>query len=243
MNLPKHVFFNLDGFLGIRDYARRNDRIYQGIPFKGGNEELVSRLVLQTFANIFTVAKTCFELGVQCASFNVLSSNHCMTATETQIWREAVLSLSSPYRGDGVEFIPFGNSHEFVEQFAHLRSFGGLLPTHFLGLGVNFDGRGDIVQATKIVAQLVKAGELDPDDPAFDAIFERKLWSSSFPEDLSNIDLLVNFKRVPPFLGSPNYHITYSELYPFDGTWLDFTVDDVPKIIKYFDDRDRRHGT
>ncbi len=106
-----------------------------------------------------------------------------------------------------------------------------------LTLALSYGGRQEIVDATRKIAQQVKAGYLGEED--IDAsLFERYLSTHPLPDP----DLLIRTsgeKRISNFL---LYQIAYTELHYTDVLWPDFSEDDLLKALIDFQKRERRFG-
>jgi undecaprenyl diphosphate synthase len=106
-----------------------------------------------------------------------------------------------------------------------------------LNIAANYGGRWDIVNATRLLAEKVKAGELDSRDIDED-IFDQLTCIADFPK----LDLLIRTggeKRVSNFL---LWQLAYAELYFTDTYWPDFDEDAFQLAVDDFADRQRRYG-
>ncbi len=106
-----------------------------------------------------------------------------------------------------------------------------------LSLALNYGGRWDIIEATKILAQRAAEGSLSPD------AIDETLFSSMLSTDcMPDPDLLI---RTSGELRISNFFLwqaAYSELYFTDIHWPDFTLDDFEKALTCFSARFRRYG-
>jgi len=115
------------------------------------------------------------------------------------------------------------------------------LTKHNLGLklaiAVNYGGRWDIVNATKLMAEQVKQGKLEPGD-----ITDETLSSFISLSDVPEPDLFIRTggeKRISNYL---LWHLAYTELYFSDVLWPDFNESELDKALTFFGGRERRYG-
>ena len=104
-------------------------------------------------------------------------------------------------------------------------------------LAISYSGRWDILQATKKIAEKVKAGEIDPD-----TIDESTLNKALNTGQVPNPDLLIRTSgeyRISNFL---LWEIAYSEIHFTETLWPDFKKDDFYKAILDYQGRKRRFG-
>ncbi len=106
-----------------------------------------------------------------------------------------------------------------------------------LVLAVSFGGRWDIVQATRRIADKVRAGEIDVED-IDETVISRHLSLAVFEDP----DLLIRTggeKRVSNFL---LWDLAYTEIHFTDTLWPDFCKDDLTEAFEFFGQRQRRFG-
>lgn len=106
-----------------------------------------------------------------------------------------------------------------------------------LNIAANYGGRWDIVNATRLLAEKVKAGELDSRDIDED-VFDKLTCVADFPK----LDLLIRTggeKRLSNFL---LWQLAYAELYFTETYWPDFDEDAFQLAVDDFADRQRRYG-
>ena len=106
-----------------------------------------------------------------------------------------------------------------------------------LAIAANYGGRWDITEATRQVARLVQAGQLDWQD-----ITEQHLQQYICLGDLPAPDLCIrtaNEQRLSNFL---LWQFAYSELYFTDVLWPDFNKDQLQLAFADYHKRTRRFG-
>ncbi|WP_370257241.1 polyprenyl diphosphate synthase [Marinobacter nauticus] len=104
-------------------------------------------------------------------------------------------------------------------------------------IAANYGGHWDITQATRKVAERVKAGQLEPSDITDDLIQEHLSIG-----DLPMPDLLIRTageQRISNFL---LWHLAYTEFYFSDVFWPDFKGEQMLKALDAYAHRQRRFG-
>ena len=106
-----------------------------------------------------------------------------------------------------------------------------------LVIAANYGGRWDITQATRSIAEDVKAGQLEPDDVNGE-LLQSRLALSDLPEP----DLFIRTggeQRVSNFL---LWQLAYTELYFTPLLWPDFDEQAFDEALMSFKGRQRRFG-
>jgi len=106
-----------------------------------------------------------------------------------------------------------------------------------LNLALSYGGRAEIVKMVKEIAIKAKDGTIDPDSITPEIISEH-LYTCQMPDP----DLLIRTSgemRISNFL---LWQIAYSEIYITDTLWPDFGKDEFVRILKDYQQRERRYG-
>ena len=106
-----------------------------------------------------------------------------------------------------------------------------------LNIAVNYGGRQEILHSVKKIAQLVKNGELLPEEISLDAI-QNGLYTLEQPP----VDLIIRpsgEQRLSNFL---LWQSAYAEFWYSDVLWPDFTEKDFDEALKAYEKRNRRFG-
>ncbi|KTD38880.1 undecaprenyl pyrophosphate synthase [Legionella nautarum] len=106
-----------------------------------------------------------------------------------------------------------------------------------LNIVVNYGGKWDLVQATKNLAQKVKAGELTIDE-IDEALFAQSLSTSG----LTDPDLFIRTSGEQRISNFFLWQLAYTELYFSNVHWPDFDVNEFQKALASFSRRERRYG-
>ena len=106
-----------------------------------------------------------------------------------------------------------------------------------LRLALNYGGRGEIVDAVRRVAALVREGRLDPEQ-----IDERLLEGHMYDPGMAPPDLLIRTAgeyRISNFL---LWQVSYSEIHVTSRCWPEFGDEDLDDAIRAFGGRTRKFG-
>ncbi len=106
-----------------------------------------------------------------------------------------------------------------------------------LNIAVNYGGRWDIVEAARKLAQLVKEGELEPEDINIENFSEFVTLAQ-----LNDPDLFIRTggeKRISNYL---LWHLAYTELYFTDVLYPDFNDEGLEQALIFYAGRQRRFG-
>jgi len=106
-----------------------------------------------------------------------------------------------------------------------------------LNLALSYGGRAEIVRAVKEIAIKAKDGRIDPDSITSD-LFSRHLYTAEMPDP----DLLIRTSgemRISNFL---LWQLAYTEICITDTLWPDFGKDEFMRILKNYQQRERRFG-
>ncbi len=190
--------------------------------------------------------KGCRELGVPYLTLFAFSSenwkrpeeevNHLMGLFKFFIKREL-----KELKEVGVRVNFIGDMSRLPEDIQKLANFA-CEETHenndlVLTIALNYGAQAEIVTAAKLLAEQVKAGNLDPQD-----ICEEKLAGFLDTSDMPDPDLIIRTsgeKRLSNFL---LWQSAYSELVFLDVLWPDFDKTCLEQAIEEYYGRCRRYG-
>jgi tritrans,polycis-undecaprenyl-diphosphate synthase [geranylgeranyl-diphosphate specific] len=110
----------------------------------------------------------------------------------------------------------------------------------FLNFAFAYGGRAEIVDAARIIAEKVKAGELEPDD-IYESTIEKYLYTAHMTKQ--EPDLIIRTSGEERLSGFLVWQSAYSELVFLDVYWPDFRLIDLLRAIRTFQKRKRRYGT
>ncbi len=109
----------------------------------------------------------------------------------------------------------------------------------FLNFAFAYGGRAEILDATKVIAEKVRDGELTIDD-VNEETFEKYLYTAHMPKQ--EPDLIIRTSGEERLSGFLLWQSAYSELAFLDVYWPDFRLIDLLRTIRTFQKRKRRYG-
>jgi tritrans,polycis-undecaprenyl-diphosphate synthase [geranylgeranyl-diphosphate specific] len=110
---------------------------------------------------------------------------------------------------------------------------------HFLNFAFAYGGRAEIVDAARIIAEQVKAGQIEPQD-IDESTIEKYLYTAHM--DKQEPDLIIRTSGEERLSGFLVWQSAYSELVFLDVYWPDFRFIDLLRAIRTFQRRKRRFG-
>ncbi len=110
----------------------------------------------------------------------------------------------------------------------------------FLNFAIAYGGRAEIVDAARVIAEKVKAGEMEPQD-IDESTVEKYLYTSHMPKQ--EPDLIIRTSGEERLSGFLLWQSAYSELVFLDVYWPDFRLIDLLRSMRTFQKRKRRFGS
>ena len=110
-------------------------------------------------------------------------------------------------------------------------------PDMYLNVSLSYGGRQEIVDATRAIAEKVKAGTIDPK-----TIDENTIRQHLYQPNVPDPDLLIRTGgdwRVSNFL---LWEIAYTELFVTNTLWPDFHISKLHEALELYGNRERRYG-
>jgi tritrans,polycis-undecaprenyl-diphosphate synthase [geranylgeranyl-diphosphate specific] len=109
----------------------------------------------------------------------------------------------------------------------------------FLNIAMAYGGRAEIVDASKKIAIRAKNGEIDPNN-IDEELFEKHLYTSYLPQQ--EIDFVIRTSGETRLSNFLLWQSAYSELFIVDVYWPDFRRLDLERVIRSFQNRQRKFG-
>ena len=228
--VPAHIAIILDG---NRRWAKK-----RGMPTLQGHTEGAD--------NLERIARYCSSLGVKYLTVYAFSTeNWKRTEDEVKylmnLMAEYIDSFEVRFKDSNAVIRLVGNidrlpkklQDSIIKVEEKTKNNTGLI----LNLCINYGGREEIVNATKVIASKVISGELKLDQIKED-MFSSYLRTGDIPDP----DLFIRAggeKRLSGFL---LWQSSYSELYFSDVLWPDFNENELDKAINEFNNRKRNFG-
>ena len=107
--------------------------------------------------------------------------------------------------------------------------------SYIVNFAMAYGGRGEVIDATKKIAALVKEGKLDV-DKINEETFAKQLYTESEP------DLVIRTSGEQRTSGFMIWQASYAELYFCPKFWPEFEKEDLVAAIENYKSRERRFG-
>ena len=228
--VPNHIAIILDG---NRRWAKM-----RGLPTLQGHTEGAD--------NLERIARYCSKIGVKYLTVYAFSTENWKRTKEEvgylmNLMADYISSFEVRFKdsnaiikvvGD-IDRLPKKLQDSIVKIEEKTKNNTGLT----LNLCINYGGREEIVNATKVIASKVSSGELKLTD-INEGMFSTYLRTGNTPDP----DLFIRAggeKRLSGFL---LWQSSYSELYFSDVLWPDFNELELDKAINEFNNRKRNFG-
>lgn len=227
--MPTHIAFIMDG---NGRWAKK-----RGMPRTFGHTEGAR--------NFRRIMRYCKDIGVKCISFYAFSTEN-WKRPENEV--NALMNIFRTYLDDvrnyikeEVKMVFLGDKsklpQDIQQKMNSLEEDSKDFDKMTVLLAINYGGRDEITHATRLIAEKVRKGELNPDEITEDTV-SANLYTAGYPD----VDLLIRPSgemRISNFL---IWQSAYAEFYFADILWPDFSTKELDKAIIEFAHRNRRFG-
>ncbi len=227
--MPTHIAFIMDG---NGRWAKK-----RGMPRTFGHTEGAR--------NFRRIMRYCKDIGVKCISFYAFSTEN-WKRPENEV--NALMNIFRTYLDDvrnyikeEVKMVFLGDKsklpQDIQQKMNSLEEDSKDFDKMTVLLAINYGGRDEITHATRLIAEKVRKGELNPDEITEDTI-SSNLYTAGYPD----VDLLIRPSgemRISNFL---IWQSAYAEFYFADILWPDFSTRELDRAIIEFAHRNRRFG-
>ena len=229
-NLPKHIAIILDG---NRRWAKA-----RGLTTKEGHTE--------GFDNLERIAKYADEIGIKYLTVYAFSTENWKRSQEEVSWLMNIFKTNidrylQRLDNGNIKIRIIGEKSnvpkELVPRIEKIMKKTENNQGMVLNIAFNYDGRAELVNATKQIAQKVKDGTINLED-----ITEQMISDNLYTAGQPDPDLLI---RTSHELRTSNFlpwQLTYTEFYFPEKNWPEFTNEDLIEAIKVYQGRNRRFG-
>ena len=191
-----------------------------------------------------TITAECARLGVKYLTLYTFSTeNWNRPAYEIEALMGLVLSFIEMelFTDNNVKFLMVGDIERLPQSVQDKIHYMENLTKDNDGMtmvvAMSYSSKLELVRATRLIAEKVKAGELDPKDITEQTVNDH-LWTNFMPDP----ELLI---RTGGELRISNYLLwqcAYSEFYFCDTYWPDFHEEELHQAIATYQQRQRRFG-
>ncbi len=229
LSVPCHVGIIMDG---NGRWAKK-----RGLPRKLGHREGA-----KTFR---TITRECKKIGVKYVTYYAFSTENWSRPKDEV---DAIMDLFEKYLDEVKDFADENIRLRFIGDRSRLNEslvkkmdevekesagFDGM----DCFLAINYGGRDEICHAVKSIAEMVKNGEIAPEQ-IDEKLIEKNLYTAEAPP----VDLIIRpsgEQRLSNFL---IWQSAYAEYYFTDILWPDFKPKDLREAVKAYGERNRRFG-
>jgi undecaprenyl diphosphate synthase len=186
------------------------------------------------------------KMGIQCVTLYAFSSENWKRPEEeindlTGLMKQFIRSELDEIHSANIRLKIIGDHHAFEPEAARMvdeavaRTAGNTGST--LVVALNYGSQDELARATRVLAERVKAGTLDPRD-----ITPQAIAAELDTADLPPLDLLIRTSgevRLSNFL---LWQAAYAELYFTETLWPDFDDKALAAAVETYARRERRYG-
>jgi undecaprenyl diphosphate synthase len=227
---PRHIAIIMDG------NGRWAER--QNLPRIAGHERGVD--------SVRRTTEECARLNIEQLTLYCLSSeNWKRPQTEINflmhLLEQYMIEERATIMDNNVRVRMIGRRHDIPYQVLHeldrTVEMSGSNTGMWLNLAINYGARAEIVDAVRIIGQLIQAGELQPTD-INEATISSLLYTAAAPDP----DLLIRTAgemRVSNFL---LWQISYAEIWVTEKCWPEFDEATLHEAMNAYSGRRRRFG-
>ncbi|WMJ23643.1 isoprenyl transferase [Paludicola sp. MB14-C6] len=227
--LPKHIGIIMDG---NGRWAK-----LRGLPRNAGH-----KMGAKTFRKI---VRYCNKLGIKYLTVYAFSTENWKRPQEEV---NGILNLLREYLNDAKNYKHENVRTKFIGDLSvfegdildkikecefESENFTGLT----LNIAINYGGRNELLHATKVIAQKVKDGEIQPED-IDEAMMDNHLYTAGQPD----VDLIIRPSGEFRLSNFMLWQSAYAEYIFMDILWPDFNEKSLDKALAEFTKRNRRFG-
>lgn len=192
------------------------------------------------------IARAAGEMGIKYLTLYAFSTENWQRSAEEVdalmgLLRQYLKSELSELQKNGVRIIFIGErdmlSADISEAMYRLEAETQNNDKMTLCIALSYGSRQEIVGAVRKIAALAKRGDISPEE-IDEKMFSDMLYTKGIPDP----DLVVRTsgeQRVSNYL---LWQLAYAEFYFSDVLWPDFDREELEKIVKNFQTRERRYG-
>jgi len=228
--LPNHVAVIMDGN-GRWAKQKRQPRVFG---HTNGVESV--RQITEASAEIGIKNLTLYAFSTENWNRPKLEINALMTLLVKTLRKEVATLMKNNIRLNAIgeiEKLPGQCHKELLEGIERTKDNDRMTLT----LALNYSSRWEITKASKLIAQDVQSGKLNPENIDQEC-FEKYLATHGMPDP----ELLIRTSGEHRISNYLLWQIAYTELYFVDKYWPDFRKEDLYQALIDFQNRERRFG-
>ena len=229
-NVPRHVAIIMDG------NGRWAEK--QGLPRSAGHRSARE--------SVRDIVRACGELEIEILTLFTFGTDNWKrpwmeVLSLMQLLRDACSEELNELNKNDVRLMATGDTERLAKQAKRALLFAIDKTTGNTGLRLNlalsYDGRSEILDAVRRIAEAVEQGVLRPDQ-----INEAAFSSSLYTADLPDPDLLIRTSGEMRLSNFMLWQCAYTELWFTPVLWPDFRRHHLYEAIRVYQSRERRFG-
>ena len=229
--IPQHIAIIMDG---NRRWAKK-----RLLPTNKGHREGANTLEV--------IGKYCNELGVKYLTVYAFSTENWRRSEEEvnylmDLLADAINEFGKRYDGSDVKIKHLGDINRLPQKLQEgIRNIEEQTKNNSkltINIAINYGGRPEIVNATKLIAEDYKNGKIASVDDINEELISNYIYTKGEPDP----DLIIRTGgeiRMSNFL---MWQGVYSEMYFTDCLWPDFKEKELDKAIEEYSHRKRNFG-
>ena len=228
--IPNHIAIIMDG---NRRWAKK-----RLLPTNLGHKEGANRLE--------DIAKYCGKIGVKYLTVYAFSTENWRRSEEEvsylmDLLADSIIDFDKRFDNNDVRIKLVGDINGLPEKLQngikHIEERTKNKQGITINVAINYGGRPEIVNATKMIAEDYKAGKI-----ALEDINEELMSNYMYTKGDPDPDLIIRTAGEVRMSGFLAWQGVYSEMYFTDTLWPDFNEKQLDKAIEEFNKRKRNFG-
>ena len=209
----------------------------RGLPRKFGHREGAK--------NFRSITKHAKAVGIDYLTYYAFSTENWKRPQDEV---EAIMDLFDKYLDEVNDFIEENIRIRFIgdrsvlrpslqAKMANVEETSKDFDAMTLVLAINYRGRAEICHSVRNLAQMVRGGEIDPED-----ITEELIEQNLYTQEIPPLDLVIRPSGEQRLSNFMIWQAAYAEFYYSNVLWPDFKNGDFDRAILDFCERNRRFG-
>lgn len=231
--MPKHVAIIMDG-------NRRYSKLQGNMNVIEGHKKGVSTLE--------NVLEWCIDLGIEIVTVYAFSTENFNRPPQEveglmNLFVESFINIATNKKihKNKVRIKAVGKLELFPQEVRDAIKYAEdetkNYDNHLINIALGYDGRVEIVDALKKIAEDIKSGKIEPDE-----IDEEMINDNLYTAGLEDPNLVIRTSGEERLSGFLLWQSSYSELYFTDSLWPELRKVDFLRAIRSYTQRDRRFG-
>ncbi len=229
-NLPKHIGVIMDG---NGRWAKK-----RGLPRSAGH-----KAGAESLKKIVTEAN---KIGIEYITVYAFSTENWKRPKAEvdylmNLLMDYLINAEKTLAGENVRIRAIGSraelSEEMCQQIEKTEKLTENRSGIVMNIALNYGGREELVNATKLICHEVAEGKITPDE-----IDEAKIEQGLYTANQPDVDLLIRTSGEQRLSNFMLWQVSYAEMVFVKKAWPDFKPRDLHECIRIYQNRGRRFG-